>query len=113
MCDDGTIRNQASNHCFTTHNSDGTGDVSSSDCKGNDNQLWDFTIVGGFHDQGIYQDVYKITSRVSGQCLDIAGNTGSGDADIFTCTGEPDQMFYFRNRGSLINKGQLYNAVDN
>mmetsp|Transcript_104282 Transcript_104282/g.144331 ORF Transcript_104282/g.144331 Transcript_104282/m.144331 type:complete len:91 (+) Transcript_104282:251-523(+) len=90
MCDDGTIRNQKSNHCFTTKHDDGTGWVYAKDCNGSQYQKWDFTLVGGFHDASIYQDVYKITNRQSGLCLDIEGNTGSGDADVYECTGEPD-----------------------
>eukprot|EP00352_Strombidinopsis_acuminata_P006056 CAMPEP_0176359252 /NCGR_PEP_ID=MMETSP0126-20121128/16188_1 /TAXON_ID=141414 ORGANISM="Strombidinopsis acuminatum, Strain SPMC142" /NCGR_SAMPLE_ID=MMETSP0126 /ASSEMBLY_ACC=CAM_ASM_000229 /LENGTH=125 /DNA_ID=CAMNT_0017713875 /DNA_START=407 /DNA_END=784 /DNA_ORIENTATION=- len=50
---------------------------------------------------------------MSGYCLDIDGSDGSGNASVAECTGNGDQLFYWRNRGTVINNGRLYNAANN
>lgn len=53
-------------------------------------QKWDFISKGTFHDAGVSQQVFEIRNHASNLCLDISGTSGSGNADIYTCTGEDD-----------------------
>ena len=50
----------------------------------------------------ILQTNQMIQNVETGQCLDINGNDGSGDIYTADCNREPDQLFYWRDRGSVF-----------
>lgn len=66
-CSDGTLRNQAMNQCFSTQNTNGTGNVYSGNCvyfpEIPDYQKWDFVFKKNFTDGQIEQDVYQIKNH--------------------------------------------------
>ena len=111
MCGDGTIRNTKSNNCFSAGTT-GSGNVISATCvlypKIPEYQKWKFGRSKNFKDRGgIFQKAREIINMKSGKCLDVTGIEGNGNIGTHSCTGEPDQYFYFRSRGKLLANGRL------
>lgn len=111
MCGDGTIRNTKSNNCFSAGTT-GSGNVISATCvlypKIPEYQKWKFGRSKNFKDRGgILQKAREIINMKSGKCLDVTGIEGNGNIGTHSCTGEPDQYFYFRSRGKLLANGRL------
>eukprot|EP00794_Sanderia_malayensis_P018562 gene18562-biopygen15643 len=115
FCVDGTIRNQATNYCFTpTNPSESSGSVTSSRCillpNIPEHQKWKFGKTKVFTDNGgIEQEAKEIINEANGKCLDISGRSGEGEVNFHECEDTDDQYFYFRSRGKELGFGRLIN----
>eukprot|EP00794_Sanderia_malayensis_P018559 gene18559-biopygen15638 len=115
FCGDGTIRNQATNFCFTpTNPSESSGSVTSSRCillpEIPEHQKWRVGKTKVFTDNGgIEQEAKEIINVENGKCLDVSGRSGEGGVNFHECEDMDDQYFYFRSRGEQLGFGRLIN----
>ncbi|XP_066935879.1 galactose/N-acetylgalactosamine-binding lectin CEL-III-like [Clytia hemisphaerica] len=86
--ENGEVVNMASNSCMDP---DGSGDSSESvqtyECAEQTDQMW--STPSQYADGNYLAFMSKQTSK----CLDVEGNDGTGDIDLYQCQGVPDQRF--------------------
>ena len=115
LCKDGTIRNLAApQSCFTPSGTDGKGEVSSKNCQviGGipDYQKWRSVEQSSFiDDTEIRLTPMKFVNIKSRECL-VGGSGGQGRLATHRCTRENYQLFYFRDRGKML-ENQRYRFV--
>jgi hypothetical protein len=107
LCEDGSIRNEASQFCLAET---GRGNVGTTFCPDSPQKWEEINQVKEVDSiSGIEQLRFQLKHEATGKCLDVDGGDGRGQVGLYDCSNDHDQYWHFRRTGGVVASGALKN----